>query len=806
MSDSEAAVVAAKSPTMVVDSSSITATTTIIAEDEVSKMKSATIHSSSETAVGDADLLLNGNSETTITATEKVITSVEESIPFSSKDTLDSTICPASVDSKNEIVDSLVKHAVSEQNTSVDLSFKNKTTADSNAELNTTVEANGSLEVDASTAPLTFTNASECSSEDSTLKRNQKEPEYWAANTVASTSEGLSETLSVVDSKRKFRVLGLCFPGKWMENKAFLDILSKSETFHLWFEKSSEGNSKCGGASIVFDSVLEAKKAFVEVQQLKIEGCTIKLQASKLFYESSTNTDGVQTTEKTIFPFDLTANVGDSTFKLYAVHLHSSTNQDLLNTVFDKEYVKNVKLANDPYATTEMQAEIVFWSKEQADIALSEIVDLGVEELNRMELLNTSEYVTYMKKAADESVPQQRNTSSTLVISPESSSVPPVHVPLVPAPSLTVDDVARFLEEHVEKTRTNWAELNGVSELWKVCDDVSCEHGGIPDSLLKQALLIVLENHRNSNDGSWWKKSLDTLIQSWKKEVENTKSAPRESAVSMKAPTYSPPEVRKRRNRRNKANLSVLMGVGALLNTARTALAVDDGEVDVSEDENGVFSIDGQELTFESWGNLFKASSTKEEQKQLPINRDYWKLRYQRRKEIREKKMEEQKIKMMQESMKPLEDEMNEETTAIDEGVKESTIGSSAPDTTENGKKRKLEEGEMSSESSSSSSASSSSDESASSRNRRRKRRPHKKNNTGIQIPGAGANPRFTHILMWLYEQRRRLVRSLQPSQKITFASVLNQIVSSPHGMTSAQQSEMNAFMRDYATNSFSSK
>lgn len=68
--------------------------------------------------------------------------------------------------------------------------------------------------------------------------------------------------------------------------------------------------------------------------------------------------------------------------------------------------------------------------------------------------------------------------------------------------------------QYVDDTRTNWAELNELNELWKLCDEVSQLHRGIPDSLLKVALLNVLERHQRTLSTHWMRQHVDNLIRS----------------------------------------------------------------------------------------------------------------------------------------------------------------------------------------------------------------------------------------------------------------------------------------------------
>uniref|UniRef100_A0A914R1A7 Uncharacterized protein n=1 Tax=Parascaris equorum TaxID=6256 RepID=A0A914R1A7_PAREQ len=56
---------------------------------------------------------------------------------------------------------------------------------------------------------------------------------------VDTTAKGekIIESREVHDAKRKFRVVGLAFPGKWIHHEKLMEIFVKSESFHMWFDK-----------------------------------------------------------------------------------------------------------------------------------------------------------------------------------------------------------------------------------------------------------------------------------------------------------------------------------------------------------------------------------------------------------------------------------------------------------------------------------------------------------------------------------------------------------------------------------------
>uniref|UniRef100_A0A915PQI4 RRM domain-containing protein n=1 Tax=Setaria digitata TaxID=48799 RepID=A0A915PQI4_9BILA len=619
------------------------------------------------------------------------------------------------------------------------------------------------------------------------------------------------------DSRRKFRVLGLTFPGKWMTSEKFWDLLEKSESFHIWFDKTTKGGIKHGGLSAVYETPEEAKQAFTAFHKMTFDGNPLKLQASKPFYDPIPSSR----TSQPLMPFKINMSDPDASRRLYALHLSSATDQTLLSSIFGSECIEAVQLEPDPFIASEKQAEIVFHTEQEANDARMELADgFEIDEGDRqltMRLLTMDEYVSYMK-TENEKILNARVVPVSASSAPSSSSSQPspsvsstaiaatsetAVVPFIPAPEVSVEDVTGFVQQYVDDTRTNWAELNELSELWKLCDEVSQQHRGIPDSLLKIALLNVLERHQRTLPTHWMRQHVDDLIRLWKKELQNTKGIQRSTSYTMCAAPYIPYDAPERKNygisTTRKRALATIMGVGEVLTKVRTMLATEEGELDVDEDEHGNYTIDGQPLSFESWANINKPvrPAPVYERPQTFIDPKLRKLRNQWKKETWQKKLEEEKIKKIQEVDAETENEKNEEFHADGEAVRAET---ETP-----GIRRELEEGEMSSESSSSSSASTSSDEdiddAATSRHRRRKRRRHEKSNqlNSVQAAMGSVNPQFTTLFAQLYEHRHTLCRLLLSSHKNAFSSVLGQILSSPQGMTSAQQNQMNLFIQNFS-------
>ncbi|KAH7729600.1 spliced leader protein [Aphelenchoides avenae] len=310
------------------------------------------------------------------------------------------------------------------------------------------------------------------------------------------------------------------------------------------------------------------------------------------------------------------------------------------------------------------------------------------------------------------------------------------------------DSVAAAIMRHVEEQRINWAEVNELEEMWAICDAVSAANNGLPDSLLKEAFLKVLETHVSQHMNNWTRQHLQGLLKIWKVEVQSEKSTQRETKFCAASARYSPPPQKRRSNKggRKKA-LKGLMGVGEVLESARLKFATEEGELDVDEDEYGNFMIGGQELSFEAWGALNKTSEPE-------IVRANVVVPPQKRRRAR-----------------PAASEIPQ---AVDMAQK--TNGNAAEKVDRPTKKRKeveKDEGEISDESdggknSDSSSSSSASDESVDARRRRKKRR-HAERKQG----STSSVNNMTAMFSKFYQYRFAIASSMSLHQKAAFLELL---------------------------------
>ncbi|MFH4976323.1 hypothetical protein AB6A40_003032 [Gnathostoma spinigerum] len=603
------------------------------------------------------------------------------------------------------------------------------------------------------------------------------------------------------EKNRTVVVHHLSYPGEWLNHPKITDLLCRSERFDLMFAEAEDQESKLGSMRLIFKTVEFAKQAHAILASLNEEGkMQFELLQSDLFDSAlSEKVENALNPQPQSAAFEVNNDDPNASRRLYALHLSTSTDQTVLSSILGSENIESIEFRVDPLVTNEKQAEIVFRSVEQARDAHKDLADgFEIDEGDRqltMRLYNGDEYIhnSWCRLKGSEQEKMKPVDAACLtdleVQRPSSSSE------FVKAPEISVEDVVSYIQTLAEETRTNWGELSTVEDLWSLCDRVSAHYNGLPDTLLLSAMLKVLELHQKfESPCSWLRRHVDGLIKLWKKEVQKGKSTPRPTAVIMASAEYVPPKVKHRpaQGEGRKHDLATIMSVGSVLANARLKFATEEGELDIDEDENGSYRIGGEPLTFESWAMLNNTSKTEEpKNSQLRILPAFRRLRNEHRREIRHRKMEEEKVRKMREGI------------VINNDAAEGTIEDDGSLSTESDipkkRRRELEEGEMSSDSSSSSVSSSDDDDSTTgtSRDRRRKRR----NRPASGAPKKGTtdimNPKFTALFEQLFQNRTALVKLLNPSYKKSFLVICKQIKSAPQESRHAQQKELAVFMKE---------
>ncbi|TMS33434.1 hypothetical protein L596_001176 [Steinernema carpocapsae] len=179
----------------------------------------------------------------------------------------------------------------------------------------------------------------------------------------------------------------------------------------------------------------------------------------------------------------------------------------------------------------------------------------------------------------------------------------------ISAPVVKETDVFFRFKNIIRKKRLNWGDIRDNDGLWSLCDDVSRTFGGLPDSLLKETLLKVLEKHRGGTGHKCTMDHLDGLIKGWKVVVSAEKNVFREGMVSASAPKYTPltPSKRKRgMNETEKREVMKANSMAQFLKRARLQINEAEASMDFNEDDSGNFMIDGEHLSFENWGKICK--------------------------------------------------------------------------------------------------------------------------------------------------------------------------------------------------------
>lgn len=103
--------------------------------------------------------------------------------------------------------------------------------------------------------------------------------------------------------------------------------------------------------------------------------------------------------------------------------------------------------------------------------------------------------------------------------------------------------VGRMISQYMVANKVNWANVDCVEDVWTICDAISASHGGLPDSLLKEAFLLVVQSNLHQHGANVWiRQHLQKLLREWKKEVQSTKSFNRPTKFVAAATDIHPPE------------------------------------------------------------------------------------------------------------------------------------------------------------------------------------------------------------------------------------------------------------------------
>uniref|UniRef100_A0AC34FUM6 Uncharacterized protein n=1 Tax=Panagrolaimus sp. ES5 TaxID=591445 RepID=A0AC34FUM6_9BILA len=170
---------------------------------------------------------------------------------------------------------------------------------------------------------------------------------------------------------------------------------------------------------------------------------------------------------------------------------------------------------------------------------------------------------------------------------------------------ITPEDFAQIIQRHADEENVNWGEIDDVLGLYALADSASKDTGGIPDSILKEAMYFVLSLQAKTLPNGWLRNHVLKLQRLWKDETEKERATKRKTMVPMEAKPIHPfHDLKRKRKRATPAVAQSLMGISSLLSHARTCMVLEDGDHEVVERNDGNIEVDGEMLTFDSWGKL----------------------------------------------------------------------------------------------------------------------------------------------------------------------------------------------------------
>lgn len=657
-------------------------------------------------------------------------------------------------------------------------------------------------------------------------------PELVEVGTTGSTKN----TPSHIDEEpeldnRTFAVTGLRHPGGWRTHSEIINMLARCDSFTIQFGRASKQKGpKPGSISFTFKSISSAREAFTQAQKMRVDGQAVKVEACPAFFAPAA------CRSRPFFKISTDEEARKRT--IYALDLPVSAEQNLLNSIFEADHIEKITFL--PLRNQHKQAEVVMHTEEQADAARSEDgfeLDDGQQQ-SVLRILTPTDYEAFVEEEqkpipfVPPEVEPPPPSKEPMPMSARSSAAALSDAKL--APVLDEDDVTDMFIKHVTDQRVNWAEITDVMELYTMCDAVSAQVGGLPDSVLRPAMLHTLQRHLTEAQSAWMREHLQDLIKSWKQEVRREDFVDRPTLVQMKAAEYVPvAPSRKRMRGKNSAESRagrVMMGVGALLEAQRQKMITEEGELEVEEDDEGNIMLGGEALSFESWAKLTKTNQpdvvcarlTEGEpapKKPREVH-DFKKLK-QSQKEWREKRMGAKKMRIMQQARDEVEALNREEKLSQEQTSKEVENGSEKKEKKDKKEvppekpakpPKELDEGEIDSEeerreakekkrsrrkaaassssNSSSSSSSSESDDDGDARKRRRNRRKTERLK-GPQVP-----PLFQRM----FNYRHVIINALSAEHKTAFASVLHQMKSSGRtGISQSDQQQMLTFLSSFS-------
>lgn len=605
-------------------------------------------------------------------------------------------------------------------------------------------------------------------------------------------------------SLRTIIVQNLRHPGGWLKNRQFQSVLNKAIDFNAEFsrpEDSNEKQIKSGRITIVFASFDAARDAYTSLQKMIIDGFRPEALVDPRFFSIETST-----TKRPFF------EISDDSRLVFLLDAPKSIDQDMISYFFDGEVPVHFQTLPMPTENGLLQVEVLLSGVQAAEQILAgkpkfEICDEEGEY--SVKLLSPREYALYSKM--DDIRPSTAiKRAAPSQISENSGQL---------APEIDEDVILNRLLEIIEERKLNFAEINEKDEIYELCDTVSAEYNGVPDSILKPAMGNVLQRHLNRTEMHWMRDHIEGLLRMWKAEIMNEQVYERSTFVPMETNNYQPvvQEEKKKGNSKAAAKRQraarAQMGVGAFLTAHRDRLIVETGDVEMESDDDGNVVIGGEALSFDSWARITKTKAagvvrvnddgskkigngglTKKQMRQARavegMSQDEWK-KWRNEKSSTRKQDIKQRI-MARGAV--IEGEDGEEKTDVESATSsevqappapppvrkdldEGEIDSEEERKEQNNRKNKRKQAASDSDSSSSSSSSSSEDENDQTNSRKKRNiRRKKERKMPRPTPAGNAAPQLDPMFRQMFENRKAIIAQMTPAHKSAFANALNQI------------------------------
>ncbi|PIC32690.1 hypothetical protein B9Z55_012924 [Caenorhabditis nigoni] len=618
--------------------------------------------------------------------------------------------------------------------------------------------------------------------------------------------------------RRTITVENLRHPGGYLSSRQFQSLLNKSIEFQAKFsrpEGSDERQIKTGSIEIVFATFETARDAYTSLQKMVIDGYRPEALVDPRFFTTELSTPS----KRQFF------EISDDSRLVFLLDAPKSIDLDMISYFFKDKRPIHFQVLPMPTGNGLYQVEVLMSNRGVAEGILAggeakfSISDEDGDYV--VTLLSPREYGLYSKM--DDIRASTTSRPSAPAVTPSSESVGQL------APEIDEDVVLKRLLEIIAEENLNFGEIeefHAKDELYRLCDRVSEEYDGIPDSILKPAMGTALQRHLNQTELHWMRNQIEGLLRMWKLEILNEEIYKRETMVEMKAANYQPVfEAEKKETsskgaqKRQKA-ARAQMGVGAFLTAHRDRLIVESGDVEMDSDDDGNVMIGGEALSFDSWARITKTKAsgvvranedgskkigngglTKKQMRQARLvegmNQDEYK---QWRKEKSSARKADIKQRIMARGAVIEGEEGQEES----EAAPAPATSSEAPAPPAPPVKKDLDEGEIdsdeerkealtkkppttkrhatsdSSESSTSSSSEDDPDGPIDARKRRKMRR--KKDRKLPRAATTSTTPQVNLEFRQMFENRKAIIAQMSPAHKAAFASALNQIAQNNGG------------------------